>query len=76
MDGTTLDLIIIPIVVMISLAAWLFMVMWADGHPVKTEPRPSAETAEPAGATSGGRAAPGSIPGRGSKPPRNPLSPN
>ena len=51
MDGTTLDLIIIPIIVMISLAAWLFMVMWVNGHPVKAEPRPSAETAEPVGAT-------------------------
>jgi hypothetical protein len=48
MDGTTLDCIIIPIVVMISLAAWLVAVMLADARPPKTEPRQAAATAEPA----------------------------
>ena len=33
MDGSTASLIIIPIVVVISLAAWLIMVAYAASHP-------------------------------------------
>ena len=33
MDGTMADFIVIPIVVVISLAAWLILVYWADSHP-------------------------------------------
>jgi hypothetical protein len=33
MDGSSLSLIVIPIVVTISLAAWLVMVYYADSHP-------------------------------------------
>jgi hypothetical protein len=33
MDGSTASLIIIPLVVAISLAAWLIAVYYADSHP-------------------------------------------
>jgi hypothetical protein len=33
MDGSSLSLIIIPVVVVISLAAWLILVAYADSHP-------------------------------------------
>ncbi len=33
MTGSSLAPIVIPIVVVISLAAWLFMVYYADSHP-------------------------------------------
>ena len=33
MDGSSIDLIIIPVVVMISLAAWLIVVFYAVTHP-------------------------------------------
>jgi hypothetical protein len=33
MDGSSLSLILIPIVVTISLAAWLILVAYAAGHP-------------------------------------------
>ena len=33
MDGSTLSIVLIPIVVVISLAAWLIMVAYAAGHP-------------------------------------------
>jgi hypothetical protein len=33
MDGSTLSLIAIPVVVTISLAAWLIMVSYAASHP-------------------------------------------
>ena len=33
MDGSRLSLIIIPVVVVISLAAWLIMVAYAASHP-------------------------------------------
>ena len=33
MDGSSLSLIIIPVVVVISLAAWLIAVAYAVGHP-------------------------------------------
>jgi hypothetical protein len=36
MDGTMADFIVIPIVVVISLAAWLILVYWADSHPRKS----------------------------------------
>ena len=33
MDGSSIDLIIIPVVVVISLAAWLIVVFYAVAHP-------------------------------------------
>ena len=33
MDGSSLSLILIPVVVVISLAAWLIMVAYAASHP-------------------------------------------
>ncbi len=33
MTGSSLAPIVIPIVVMIGLAVWLIMVLYADGHP-------------------------------------------
>jgi hypothetical protein len=33
MTGTGIDLIVIPIVASLSLAAWLIMVYYADSHP-------------------------------------------
>jgi hypothetical protein len=33
MDGSTLSLILIPIVVVIGLATWLILVAYAVGHP-------------------------------------------
>ena len=33
MDGSSLSLIIIPVVVVVSLAAWLIAVAYAAGHP-------------------------------------------
>ncbi|HSZ39128.1 MAG TPA: hypothetical protein VK817_04140 [Trebonia sp.] len=62
MDGTTLDCIIIPIVVMISLAAWLVAVMLADARPAKTESRQAAVTAEPV------EAAPSTVPRQAATP--------
>ena len=37
MDGSSVDFIVIPIVAVISLAAWLVMVYWADSHPPKSQ---------------------------------------
>jgi hypothetical protein len=33
MDGSTASVIVIPIVIVISLAAWLIVVAWAASHP-------------------------------------------
>jgi hypothetical protein len=33
MDGSPVDLIIIPIVVVLSLAGWIIPIYWADSHP-------------------------------------------
>ncbi len=33
MTGSSIDFIVIPIVSVISLAAWLIMVFYADSHP-------------------------------------------
>ena len=33
MDGSSVSLIVIPIVTVLSLAAWLVMVAYADSHP-------------------------------------------
>ena len=33
MDGSTLSIVLIPVVVVISLAAWLIMVAYAASHP-------------------------------------------
>lgn len=41
MDGSAADFIVIPIVAVISLAAWLVMVYWADSHPLKSPRRPT-----------------------------------
>lgn len=38
MDGTVADCIVIPIVVVISLAAWLILVYRADAHPMRRRP--------------------------------------
>ena len=46
MDGSTIDVIIIPIVAIISLAAWLAPIYWADSHPRKS-PRTTTVTAGP-----------------------------
>jgi len=49
MTGSGLSLIVIPIVVMISLAAWLIMVYYADRHPLwkADHPAPEPEHADP-----------------------------
>jgi hypothetical protein len=54
MDGSTLSLILIPIVVVIGLATWLILVAYAVGHPTwkhgpasaqgaRTTPAPDAQ---------------------------------
>jgi hypothetical protein len=43
MDGATIDFIVIPIVAIISLAAWLVPIYWADSHPRKS-PRTTTVT--------------------------------
>jgi hypothetical protein len=48
MDGSGLSLILIPIVVSISLAAWLILVYYADAHPSGTKGSPLAGTKVPA----------------------------
>jgi hypothetical protein len=55
MDGSSLSPIIIPIVVMASLASWLIIVYWADSHPLwhhrparrQADPQPSTLRARP-----------------------------
>ena len=55
MDGDSLDLIIIPIVVMISLAAWLIAVAYAATHPQwKNDAPAGASSAELARTATGG----------------------
>jgi hypothetical protein len=51
MDGSGLSLIVIPIVAVISLAAWLIMVFYADSHPQwgRAPGRGSSGHAAPAG---------------------------
>lgn len=47
MDGSSLDLIIIPVVVVISLdTAWLVAVFWADSHPLWKAQRTAASDAK------------------------------
>jgi hypothetical protein len=41
MDGSSLSLIIIPVVVVISLATWLILVAYAASHP-RWKPGPAA----------------------------------
>jgi hypothetical protein len=54
MDGSRLDLIIIPIVVAISLAAWLIAVAYAATHPQwKNDVPAGASPAELAGTATG-----------------------
>jgi len=43
MAGSGLSLIVIPIVVMISLAVWLIMVYYADSHPLWKADHPAPE---------------------------------
>ena len=33
MDGSSIDLILIPIVAVLSLVGWLVPIYWADSHP-------------------------------------------
>jgi hypothetical protein len=47
MDGTAVDCVVIPIVVVIVLAAWLILVYWADSHPVRAKRPMPAEAAAP-----------------------------
>jgi hypothetical protein len=51
MDGSGLSLIVVPIVAVISLAAWLIMVFYADSHPQwgRAPGRGSSGHAAPAG---------------------------
>jgi hypothetical protein len=48
MTGSSLAPIIIPIVVSISLAAWLIMVYYAASHPEWKNARPAPAEADPA----------------------------
>ena len=52
MDGSTLSIVLIPVVVVISLAAWLIMVAYAAGHPTwkhgPASPRGERTTPPPA----------------------------
>ena len=54
MDGSSVDLIIIPVVVMISLAAWLIVVFYAVTHPAwkhgPAAPQEARTTAPPGAA--------------------------
>lgn len=43
MTGSGLSLILIPIVAMITLAAWLIMVYYADSHPLWKADHPAPE---------------------------------
>jgi hypothetical protein len=55
MDGSTLDLIVIPLVVVISLAAWLIAVAYAAAHPRwKNDAQAGARSVEPVGTATGG----------------------
>ena len=51
MDGSGLSLIVVPIVAVISLAAWLILVFYADSHPQwgRAPGRGSSGPAAPAG---------------------------
>jgi len=48
MDGSSLSLIIIPVVVVISLAAWLILVAYAASHPAWKHGPASPQDARPA----------------------------
>ena len=52
MDGSSIDLIIIPVVVVISLAAWLIVVFYAVNHPAWKH-GPAAQQHAPATALPG-----------------------
>jgi hypothetical protein len=54
MTGSSLAPIIIPIVVSISLAAWLIMVYYAASHPGWKNARPAPAEADPAGPEAAG----------------------
>lgn len=57
MTGSTLDLIIIPVVTVIVLAAWIILVFWADAHPTWRRKAPSGHgPAGPAAHATAGRA--------------------
>jgi hypothetical protein len=56
MDGSSSSLILIPIVVSISLAAWLILVFYADSHPRPDGDSPATGHAKSSlTATTGGR---------------------
>jgi len=40
MDGASYDFIVIPIVALVCLGSWLYIMFWMDGHP-KVSPRPA-----------------------------------
>ena len=76
MDGSSVDFIVIPIVAVISLAAWLVMVYWADSHPRKSQ-RTAMVTGEQDAAagqadtadTAQSAAGPGTVPRQSAAPP-------
>jgi hypothetical protein len=47
MTGSTLDLVLISVVVVIVLAAWIVLVFYADAHPAWRWPGPPLGTARP-----------------------------
>jgi hypothetical protein len=74
MTGSSLAPVIIPIVVSISLAAWLIMVYYAASHPGWKSARPSSAAASqalaevspaPGHETAGPAVAPAGLPGAG-----------
>jgi len=68
MTGSSLAPVIIPIVVSISLAAWLFIVYYANSHPQWKSARPAPGQVSPARGreTAGPTGAPAGLPGAGS----------
>jgi hypothetical protein len=40
MDGASYDYIVIPIVALVCLGSWLYIMFWMDAHP-KVAPRPT-----------------------------------
>jgi hypothetical protein len=77
MTGSSLAPVIIPIVVSISLAAWLIMVYYAASHPewksapasAAASPVSAAASPSPGQQTAGPAGAPAELPGAGSDQP-------
>jgi uncharacterized membrane protein len=63
MTGSSIDFIVVPIVAVISLAAWLIMVYYADSHPQWRGDETKAD------GTENGRASAGTQRGRKTVPP-------